>query len=242
MLPMASAFAYRPNYIYDNAGVVDATWKAKINDFGHSVDNATTAEIVIVTLKSLNGTTVDQAKVDYFNSVPLDGVKGIGKAEKNNGVLILIVMDTHDWAFETGYGVEGNLTDAECGRIGRDVMTPLFQQGKFGEGLYDGMVAVAAKLGYKTVTVSTTTDSTDNSGTTLITTGTDTSTTNDIPWFWIAIHVIAVIIVLVIITSGDSDGDSGSSWSGGSSSGGHSGGGGGFGGGHSGGGGAIGKW
>jgi uncharacterized protein len=159
-----SVSAIRPHYIYDNANVVTSEYEGYINLYGELLDKATTAEVVIITLSTLpSGKTVDETKLYYLNEALLDGVKGVGKAGKDNGVVILLVMDSHDWAIETGYGVEAQLTDAMCGVIGRDVMTPQFQKGDFGLGLYNGMRAISRKLGY------------DNSITMAITT-VDTST------------------------------------------------------------------
>lgn len=227
--------AERPHYIYDNANVVSSSMISMINEFGRSADKATTAEIVIVTLKTLPvGKSVEQTKLDYFNTILLDGVAGIGKSVKDNGVLILIVMDSHDWAIEVGYGLEGQLTDAECGRIGRDIMTPYFKDNKYGDGLFRGMQAIATEIGY--VTSITYTD-----------TGTGTTTFGGISWdTWfgaldLIIVLIAVVVMLIIILMVIRTGGRG--WSGGSSGRSYGGGGGGsFGGGGSGGGGGGGKW
>ena len=217
-----SVSAIRPNYIYDNAGVIDVSWKTKINDFGRSVDTATTAEIVIVTLTKLNGTTIEQTKLEYFNNIVFDGIKGIGKAGKDNGVLIVLVMDSHDIAIETGYGVEGQLPDAECGRIIRDTMTPEFKNGNFGNGLYLGMVAVGKDLGFdNTNTTSTvsgnTTTTVVNNTTTSVIGSTTTDATNTGSGTGITVNsntllavggvVIVLIIILVVVSRSNNDDD-----------------------------------
>jgi len=238
-----SVSATRPNYLYDYAGVVDANSKAYINSYGQLIDTATTAEVVIVTLQKLptqivNGKnvtmTIDEAKLAYFNDIPLDGVKGIGKVGKNNGVLIIIVMETHDWAIEVGYGCEGQLTDADCGVIGRDIMTPYFKNGQYGDGLYLGMKAVGVKLGFD---ASITETDTTGSGTTPPVP--DIIANNlGIILFGCAILVLIVILVISFNNSDEYSSDSfGTGRHGGGSSGG-----GGFGGGGSGGGGAGGHW
>jgi len=235
MLPMTSVSAIRPHYVYDTADVVSDAMVSMMNEFGNQVDSATTAEVVVVTLQKLpDGKTVEETKLYYYNDVSLDGVKGVGKAGKDNGVVILLVMDTHDIAIETGYGVEGQLTDAECGRIIRDVITPYLKDGKFGEGLYYGMKAVGQEIGFVT------------SGTISDTTGIGTTTAEPTVFdglgfnmFWIFIIVAVIVIILALLCWID-DG-SGNSFATGSHSSGHSNGGG-FGGGGSGGGGAGGHW
>jgi uncharacterized protein len=48
---------------------------------------------------------------------------------------------------EVGNGVEGKLTDAQSGRIIRNVLAPAFRAGRYGDGLYDGGAQVLAALG-----------------------------------------------------------------------------------------------
>ena len=48
--------------------------------------------------------------------------------------------------FETGYGVEGILPDAKMGAILDQYVVPLLLQDRYGEGLLNGMGAVAAIL------------------------------------------------------------------------------------------------
>jgi uncharacterized protein len=67
----------------------------------------------------------------------------IGKKGKDNGVIILLVLKERRWRIHTGYGVEAILTDALCSRIGREQMVPLFKEGRYQEGLYRGVSAVA---------------------------------------------------------------------------------------------------
>jgi len=195
-IPIVSAI--RPTYIYDNANVVTPEYEGYINTYGELLDKATTAEVVIVTLSTLpSGKTVDETKLYYLNEALLSGVKGVGKSGKDNGVVILLVMDSHDWAIETGYGVEAQLTDAMCGVIGRDVMTPQFQNGDFGLGLYNGMRAISRKLGYDTsITMANTTVDTS----TPVVLDPAFSTLTDV-LFMGAIVVIPVLIVFSVVGS-----------------------------------------
>lgn len=71
---------------------------------------------------------------------------GIGKAEANNGLLVLLVMDQRRLEMETGYGLEPLLPDGWLGTMQSQSMVPLFKQGKFGEGLLAGVAAVAHRL------------------------------------------------------------------------------------------------
>ena len=74
---------------------------------------------------------------------------GIGEKDTSNGVLLLIVKDDRKLRIEVGRGLEGDLTDVRANRIIRNVITPKFKEGKYFEGISDGVnsiqLAVAAK-------------------------------------------------------------------------------------------------
>lgn len=110
----------------------------------------TTNEIVVVIISNLDNYqgSIETAKLDYYNNIPLDNIIGVGKKEKDNGVLILIAFREREWGFETGYGAEGQLTDSESGRIGREILTPYFQEGEYYTGLFITVATVGEELGY----------------------------------------------------------------------------------------------
>jgi uncharacterized protein len=156
------AESIRPNYVYDFADILTDTEEDTIEEFCISVDHNTTAEIVVVIITNLNDFNgdIDLARNKYFNNIPLDGVTGIGKAGKNNGVLLIIAMeemisgDSKWGGIETGYGVEGDLTDSEVGRIGRDIMIPQFQEeGRHFDGIFNTVQHIALEIGYDDVTI-----------------------------------------------------------------------------------------
>ena len=57
------------------------------------------------------------------------GKRRIGKAEKNNGALILVSLDEKKMSIQTGYGLEGVLPDAICKRIIENEIKPSFKSG-----------------------------------------------------------------------------------------------------------------
>ena len=97
------AVGSRPGYIYDDAGVISDEYREIIDTYLRGLDDATTNEIVIYTISSFEGHGIekDGAEIQYrdmlanyiYNEYPLDGVKGIGKADKNNGVLVLMSLE-----------------------------------------------------------------------------------------------------------------------------------------------------
>ena len=114
-----------------------------VNDFAHSMtaeqvaelearlvnfDKTTSTQISIVTVKSIGSYEVAQYSVELANRWK------IGRASKNNGVLVLAAIDDRKINISTGYGLEGALPDAVCGRIIRNEIVPAFKTGNYYEG------------------------------------------------------------------------------------------------------------
>lgn len=68
----------------------------------------------------------------------------IGKKDRNNGVLLLIVKNDRKLRIEVGYGLEGALTDAASSSIIRNEITPKFKQGNYYDGINAGVDAIIA--------------------------------------------------------------------------------------------------
>ena len=227
--------------------VISDEWRTSLEAYLLEVDRNTTAEIVIYILDSLygngimkDGTEINdivQLGVYIFNELPLDtpsgSVVGIGKKGKDNGVLVLVAMEEREWRIEVGYGLEGYITDVESKRIAEDYLVPNFQEGLYGEGLSDTVVALAQEI--------PNVDSTEQMPTRgrYVYDNADPLNDEEIPWWVIALVVIFVIVLISF--GGRLGGSRGRGWGSGGRGGGRSGGGGG-GGGRSGGGGSGGKW
>ena len=248
VLILASFLAAIPGVVRPvNGQVISDDWKNYIESYLLEVDTNTTAEIVIYVIDSLYGHGIKkdgveinekvQLGVHIFNELELDTpsgpVVGIGKKEKDNGVLILVAMLEREWRIEIGYGLEGYITDVESKRIAEDNLVPKFQEGKYGEGLADTVYVLAQEI-----PVVNENERTSTRGM-YVYDGAEPTSEEEIPW-WVI--VLIVIFVLVIIRFGGrfGGGRRGRGWGGSRGGGGRSGGS--RGGGRSGGGGSGGGW
>ena len=149
------------------AQYIENDWVTSIEDYAYSIDLNTTAEIVVVVLPSLSGHGITdksgneihdivQLGVQILNEEPLevwDGEQtGIGKSGKDNGVLVLVAIEEQQWRIEVGYGLEGDITDVEANLIAQKYLVPEFQQGNYGAGLYDTVVALGDQIPPETQT------------------------------------------------------------------------------------------
>ncbi|MGW8169729.1 MAG: TPM domain-containing protein [Sulfurovaceae bacterium] len=122
--------------VVDEASLFDLSQKSileqKLADYERNSSN----QIVIVTLKSLDGYDIS----DY--GYQLGRHWGIGQAKKNNGVLLIIAPNERKVRIEVGYGLEGALNDATANTIIQKDILPFFKSGNYYEGTGKGIDSI----------------------------------------------------------------------------------------------------
>lgn len=121
--------ADKTQYVSNPDGILSAQAVSYINSSIDQIWQKTTSEVVVVAVNSIGNAEINDFATDLF------GHWGIGKKDKSNGVLILLVEGQHKAVIRTGYGAEGLLPDIICGRIIRDVMIPYFKKGDYDRGM-----------------------------------------------------------------------------------------------------------
>ncbi len=114
-------------YVADFADMIDPEEREKMLSIGGDMDNRFGAQLVVVTVDTLD----DESIESYANRLFRDW--GIGDAEKNNGVLLLIAKDDRQFRIEVGYGLEGAITDGYAGEV-LDGMKAKFRADKYSAG------------------------------------------------------------------------------------------------------------
>lgn len=128
-------------FVNDEAHLYSPAYKEQIEISLREISSQGGPEIGILTLNSLNGSPVEEVARKTFDAW------GIGKKEKDNGILLIIAMKEREIRIETGYGVEGDLPDHICGRIIRENLAPKFKIGQFEEGTSSAINALLVQLG-----------------------------------------------------------------------------------------------
>ena len=98
-------------------------------------------QIVVVTLKSLQGYTIEEY------GYQLGRHWGIGQEGQNNGALLIVAPNERKVRIEVGYGLEDRLTDATSRIIIDQQMLPHFRQGDYSTGVLEGTAAILRALG-----------------------------------------------------------------------------------------------
>ncbi|HEX2222649.1 MAG TPA: TPM domain-containing protein [Thermoanaerobaculia bacterium] len=131
---------YLTGRVVDNANMVPADARQRIEGKLAQLESQTGIQVAVLTLNSLEGEPID----DY--AVRVAETWKLGQADKDNGVLLLIAKQDRLMSIQVGYGLEGQFTDLETGRVRNDVIRPFFQKGDFGQGIERGVDAIIAAV------------------------------------------------------------------------------------------------
>lgn len=101
------------------------------------LSNATTAEVTVAMVADLDGQDIDSYATELFE------LWGIGKKDRDNGLLMVISRDDRRAALRTGYGMEGVINDARAGRIIRQDIAPNMKTGNIDSALIQAVEAIS---------------------------------------------------------------------------------------------------
>ena len=125
-------------WVADPAHHLQPATVAALNSEIGALEAATGAEIAVVVVDSTSG-------LEPFDfALALHRSWGVGKRDRDNGVLLLWVPEQRSVWISVGYGLEGTLPDRKVGRIRDTDIFPPFRRGAFDEGVIAGVRALAA--------------------------------------------------------------------------------------------------
>jgi uncharacterized protein len=126
--------------VVDQANLLTSDQRARLEAKLKAYEDKTTDQVVVATVPSLAGTTIEDYANRLFRSWRL------GQADKNNGALLLVAPNERKVRIEVGYGLEGALTDALSKVIVTTAIAPRFKQGDFFGGIEGGIDAMLSIL------------------------------------------------------------------------------------------------
>jgi uncharacterized protein len=136
----APTFPPLSGQVVDEANLLSPATREAITAQLVAHEKTTTNQVVVVTLTDLQGYTIE----DY--GYQLGRHWGIGQAEHDNGVLLIVAPKEHKVRIEVGYGLEGTLTDALSHDIIQNRILPRFRQQQYEAGITEGVNAILAVL------------------------------------------------------------------------------------------------
>ena len=146
-----SEFAYA--YDYDGS-VLSASTKNTIEQYGKALEDATGIQAVAVVVDFLDGQEPEDYATDLINTW------GIGQADENNGVVVLLARGDRKIQIGTGTGVDRVMSGSKCGELIDDNID-YFADNEFDQGmlnLYEDVCRYLARAKGKTLSLSSSQD------------------------------------------------------------------------------------
>jgi uncharacterized protein len=122
--------------LYDYAGILSASEKQALEEKLVRYSDSTSTQIVIVTVETIKGESIGLLTPKWAHEW------GIGQADKDNGILILLAEKEREIWISPGYGVEDRLSAGIVGEMTRNVIIPEFKAGSYYNGLDKGTDAI----------------------------------------------------------------------------------------------------
>lgn len=130
----------RTRYTVNPDGVLSDITCDSIDALLFRLEEKTGIQTVVVAVPSIG-------EADCFDfSHQLLNSWGVGQQGRDNGLVVLLVVDQRCVQFYTGYGLEGDLPDAICKRIQTQYMIPYLRDNNWDEGMLAGIRQVCARL------------------------------------------------------------------------------------------------
>ena len=115
-------------YVSDFGRVIDPQSKSALEQYCTRVEQATGTQMALVTLPTLEGEPIEDVANTIFR------VWGVGHKSKDDGIMLLLVVNDRRSRMEVGYGLEPLIPDGFAGSILRE-MRPALRQGQYGEAI-----------------------------------------------------------------------------------------------------------
>jgi uncharacterized protein len=125
------------NHVVDLAGIIDDSVEAGLNRYLLELEQKTTAQMVILTINSLEGESIEDLSIRIAHDK-----WQLGQKDQDNGLLMLIALKDRKYRIETGYGIEGIIPDSLAGSIGRQYLVPHFKQNDYSTGITKAALAM----------------------------------------------------------------------------------------------------
>lgn len=126
--------------VTDLAELLDAQTRNRIDARLQALEQATGAQVAVLTLPSLGGESLETFSVRVARAWKL------GREGADDGVLLLVARDDRDVRIEVGYGLEAVLTDAASHLVIQRMMLPEFRQGHYDRGIEQAVEAIDGQL------------------------------------------------------------------------------------------------
>ena len=118
-----------PDSVYDYIGLLSKGEKATLENKLIKYSDTTSTQVVVAIINSTQGEDIGYLATNWAHKW------GIGQANEDNGVFLLVAQRDRKVTIRTGYGTEHLLTDYVSRQIIEYNIVPYFKEGKYFAGL-----------------------------------------------------------------------------------------------------------
>lgn len=122
--------------VYDYANLLSSSQQASLKNKLVQYSDTTSTQIVIAIVPTIKGENIGLLTPKWAHEW------GVGQADKDNGVFILLAEKERQIHISPGYGVEDRLTAGITGELVRNEIIPYFKKGDYYGGLDNGTNAI----------------------------------------------------------------------------------------------------
>lgn len=127
----------------DSAELISDTDEAAIADRIATLEEEKGVELAVLTLSSVAFYGLDQSQEDF--ATDLFNAWGLGDAEDNDGILLLVFRDDRTMRIELGEGYDA-ADETAAAEIVSDVLVPAFAEGDTSRGAREGVEAIISRI------------------------------------------------------------------------------------------------
>lgn len=132
-------------YVNDFENLLTPIQEKVLDSIIRAYEKQTSIEIAVLTFDT---TLIGREGLEKF-ALNVLNTWGIGKKEKNNGILMAISSGYRLIRIENGYGIEKIMTDEETKQIIETNILPSFKERKYYEGMLNGVNTLISTLNRK---------------------------------------------------------------------------------------------
>jgi len=132
------------NPIVDNANVIDAATRQKLESIYRGLKERANIEYAVVTVDTTGGRDI----FDFSLAIARGWGIGLKNGDKASFLLVVAIQD-RKYFTQVSRHLEGDLPDGLVGLVPRERMVPAFRQGNYSKGIFDTIQAYVATLAVK---------------------------------------------------------------------------------------------
>jgi uncharacterized protein len=126
--------------VVDEAGLLDLESENALNDKLESTQRLLGPQLVVVTVNSLGGKSIEEFGMALGNKW------GVGDKKRDDGMILLVAPNERRVRIEVGFGLEQLFPNEICQAIIDETILPHFVAGRMQEGIVDAIDRIVGRM------------------------------------------------------------------------------------------------